>query len=380
VNIAYCFASPKGDILIDEAVLDRLFAIGPAEFHEFLTLRDFFDSVKHSLMDGDGSSMTTILSAILGRSVKTDEVEEVVIRYEKYGTLYQICSVHAAVGGSLVRMCATVALTEQTIQTLEQESGLLVELENEKNLGFLPKVYKKDWVEAGKGERKEKFLIVFLEWFEGYDEWHFQRHEGVTKAFVWDMREGYRYLSEAQTVDLISQASRILTLYYDVETGRRIIPWHHGAGDFVVGTSDAGVGVKLITARAYEPIMNNTDEGNDPLKALCAFSMEIVTRMRLDKWEGMGDSTWADGFVAEAALKGFVEGLKAKEAQQKMGGLSVKEVLQTLRSLEPEELKSLIKEGFADFEGFKSEDYTVVAWNLEKHAAEIKDALWKLTA
>lgn len=379
MNISYCFASAKGDILIDEAILDRKFSTGPAEFHEFLTLRNFFDCIKELLSADEGASIREMLSQILDRPVKIEEIEEIVIRYEKYGTLYQICSVHAAVGDALTRICATVALTDLTQQILEQECALLVKLEEEKKLGYLPRVYRKDWTEAVNAGRSEKFLVVFLEWFEGYDEWHFQRHEGCTKAFVWDMRNGYRYLSETQTFDLICQASRILTLYYDVGTGRRIMPWHHGAGDFVVGESETGFDVKLITARGYEPI-SFPDGEKDPLRSLCAFCLETLTRMRIDKWEGMEESTWADRFVVEAALKGFIEGLRTKEMEHALGGLSVARVIEELRSFPEDRMKALIKEGFVDLEGYKSPDYKLIAWNLERHISHIRDALWKLTA
>ncbi|HAR95758.1 MAG TPA: hypothetical protein DCR97_07330 [Deltaproteobacteria bacterium] len=378
MNISYCFASAKGDILIDEAVLDRKFSTGPSRFHEFLTLRDFFDCVKGLLVANEGAAIRGMLSQVLDRPVKIDEIEGIVIRYEKYGTLYQVCSVHAAIGDSLARICVTVALADVPQQILEQEYALLEQFREDSNLGYLPRVYRKDWAEASRAGQSEKFLVVFSEWFEGYDEWHFQSHEGVTKAFVWDMRNGYRYLSEEQTFDLICQASRILTLYYDVETGRRIMPWHHGAGDFVVNVSETGLDVKLITVRGYEPI-NCPGGEKDPLRSLCIFCLETLTRMRIDKWEGMEESTWADPFVVEAAMKGFIQGLKAKETEHALEGLSVAQVIEELRSFPEDRMKSVIKEGFVDLEGYKSPDYVLISWNLERHMSQIRDALWKLT-
>jgi hypothetical protein len=304
--------------------------------------------------------------------VKGVELEGIVVRYEKYGTLYQICSIDVSAGGTFTRMCASVAFSEPARQTLTREFELLALLEEKKGFGFLPRVYKKDRIEVGKAGRVETLLIVLLEWFEGYEEWHFQRHNGSTRAFLWDMREGYRFLSEAQTFDTVFQASRILTLYYDVESTRRITPWHHGGGDFIVRESEAGVDLKLITARGYEPI-GSSEEGL--LMALCVFCMETITKMRLDKWEGMGESTWADRFVLEAALKGFFEALRIKEVRGEMSGLSAADVLRRLKSFDAGQLRSLVKRQFVDTMGSDLSDHTVVLRHLDGHASEIYAAV-----
>jgi hypothetical protein len=304
--------------------------------------------------------------------VKGEEIEGIVVRYEKYGTLYQICSIDVSAGGAPARICANVAFSGPAKQTLTREFELLALLEEKKGLGFLPRVYKKDLIEAGKAGRVETLLVVLLEWFKGYEEWHFQRHDGSTRAFLWDMRGGYRFLSEAQTFDTVSQASRILTLYYDVESTRRITPWHHGGGDFVVRALEAGVDLKLITARGYEPIGSSEE---DILMALCAFCMETITKMRLDKWEGMGETTWADRFVIEAALQGFFEALRIKEVRGEMSGLSAADVLKRLKSFDAGHLRSLVKRQFDNTMGSDTSDYSVVLRHLDDHASAIYAAI-----
>lgn len=368
MNISYRFSSPQGDIAVDDKMLDRPFAVGPGEYHPFMTLRDFFDTVLRFVMSEKALSLGDIVGELWQRPASVGEIEEIVIRYEKYGTLYQICSIDAAGGGNQARMCVSLALSEPAKETLDREFELLAQLESN-SLAFLPRPYKKDWVKVEKDGKVETLLAVLLEWFEGYEEWHFHIHEdGQTRAFVWDMREGYRFLSAEETFDTVRHASSILTLLYDVESTRRIIPWHHGGGDFIVRTSATGVDVKLITVRGYEPMSSAGEQS--PLQAICSFFIETVTKMRLDKQEGMGDSTWADSSVLKAAVKGFFEGLSLKEARGEMASLSVGDVREELKSTRPGQLRSLIGKHYLDFESDPS-DYEVVRWNLGKHAEEI---------
>jgi hypothetical protein len=373
MNVSYRFSSAQGEIVVDESMLNRPFAVGPAEYHQFMTLRDFFDCVRRSLLSEKGLSLEDILGQVWGRPVKGEEIEEVLIRYEKYGTLYQICSIDASAGGSSTRICASVALSSPAKQTLEREFELLGQLEEKRGSGTLPRVFKKEWIEVSRERSVESLLVVLLEWFEGYEEWHFQRHEGSTRAFLWDMRGEYRFLSEAQTYDMICQASRILTIHYDMESTRRITPWHHGGGDFVVRVSDTDVDVRLITARGYEPLESCDEE--DALQGLCAFFIETSTKMRLDKWEGMGDSTWAEPFVTDAVLKGFVEGLRIKEARGEMAGLKAVDVLRELKTFGADHLREFVKKQLREMREYDSSDYRVVLSRLDSHAGEIRSAI-----
>jgi len=373
-SLSYRFASPQGDVVVDDAMLEQKFALGPSEYHPFITLGDFFDCVRRFLLSDNGANLIDAINRILKHPVEKEEVEEIVIRYEKYGTLYQICSIDVSAGGTRTKMCVNAAFSERARHALEQEFELLSLLEKTPGLGYLPGVYKMDRVEINKSGKAESLVLALLEWFDGYEEWHFRHSDGSTLAFLWDMRGGYRLLSKGQTSNIARQASRILTLYYDVESSKRIGPWHHGAGDFIVrATEQTGTDLKLITARGYEPI--DPSEKQDRLKSLCAFCIETITKMRIDKWEGMGESTWADRFVLEAALKGFFEALAEKESQGRLSGLSTSNVIERLRSFEVEELRSLVRRQFVDNMKGDFMDYMVVARNLESHASEIYDAL-----
>jgi hypothetical protein len=372
-DISYRFSSPKGDVVAYDSMLEQKFAVGPSEYHQFLTLKDFFDCIKRFLLPGKGSCLPEILTQVWHRPVKIEEIEGIIIRYEKYGTLYQICSIEVSAHGACYKMCASVAFSEQAKHTLAHEFELMALLEEKEGQGFLPKAHKKDWIGMEKEGRKESLLVVLLEWFEGYEEWHFKRYEDSTLAFLWDMREGHRFLSQAQTFEIVLQSSRILTLYYDVPSSMRITPWHHGAGDFIVRVSETDVDLKLITARSYEPKRSSKEEG--PLDALCNFCIETITKMRLDKWEGMGESTWADRFVLEAALQGFFQGLIIKETRGKMNGLSAADVLQRLKSFNQDQLRLFVKRQFIDAKGGDLSDYMAVLRNLDSHTSDIHAAI-----
>jgi hypothetical protein len=297
----------------------------------------------------------------------------VVIRYEKYGTLYQICSLDLYGAGTVVKMCANVAFSASAKQTLKEEFELLSLLSEKGGLGYLPQAYKLGWIDVGQSGSTEFWLVALLEWFYGFEEWHFKPYAGSTRAFLWDMRGGHRFLSETQTFEIVAQASKVLTLYYDIESTRRITPWHHGAGDFIVRTSETGVDLRLITVRGYEPIQPSAEV--NILEALGIFCLETLTKMRLDKWEGLGESTWADPFVLKATLKGFFEALKIKETRGEMKGLSAADILQDLQSLDVPQWRALVRKQFIDNRGSDSSDYAAVLRHLDDHSSEIHEVI-----
>jgi hypothetical protein len=90
-----------------------------------------------------------------------------------------------------------------------------------------------------------------------------------------------------------------------LKTFRQIFPWHHAAGDFVVRSRDDGVGLRLITARQYAPMV----AGVSAFDALLFFLLNLSLRTRLDRLDGVGDVVWAEDGCVSATLMGFLEGL-----------------------------------------------------------------------
>ena len=111
---------------------------------------------------------------------------------------------------------------------------------------------------------------------------------------------------------IFEESSKILALYYDGRDFSRIGAWHHAAGDFIVkARDDEGINVRLTTVRKYEPLPET--ENAAPMIALVYFFLDTTVRMRLDRLNGVGETVWADDFAVTATVKGFIEGLRARE-------------------------------------------------------------------
>jgi hypothetical protein len=80
-------------------------------------------------------------------------------------------------------------------------------------------------------------------------------------------------------------------------------------------------------------------------------------------------------FVLDAALQGFFEALKLKEARGEMSGLSAAEVLQRMKSFDAGQLRSLVKRQLVDTGGSDFSDYMAVRRHLDDHASEIFAAI-----
>jgi len=108
---------------------------------------------------------------------------------------------------------------------------------------------------------------MFLgEWFDGYSEFHLSQDSGNHKKRidVWMDRGSHVTLSDKQAFELYAQASRILTLYYDVSTFECISAWHHGAGDFVIKLEGERLKTKLITVRCYDSFFQDSKKQLSP--------------------------------------------------------------------------------------------------------------------
>ena len=121
------------------------------------------------------------------------------------------------------------------------------------------------------------------------------------------------------SADLYRQAARILTYYYNVESFEQILSWHHAAGDFVVRIDNADLDIKMISARAYAPLFTNLSHPKNGekdveliLQALLIFFLNLSIRMRLDRYDGVGDIVWADRMAVQCTFDGFFDGLASK--------------------------------------------------------------------
>jgi len=381
MNISYFFSSPHGDVPVDSETLARPFIVEPMKNHPFMALGDFFHLVRLFLLDRAGPVLTSSLSRIWERDVRLQDIDNVVIRYEKYGTLYQIVSAEIISGGQKAKFAVSAALTPAAQENITFEYNLISYINTRTGLSYLPRVYCINSLDIEKDSHVETVALSLAEWFEGYHEWHFEKdHEGKDTIVVWNTEKGNQNTSAEEAHTIIREASRILTLYYDVESCERITPWHHGAGDFIVNTDSWKVDVKLITVRGYETFSTpDANQSVDPLLGILFFLIELTIKMRMDKMEGMGDTIWADSRYVNAAVQGFFHAMKIKERDHECNAISIDDFMSTLKTLNQDEIASSISSYLEHNQAPDTADYKVIQEHLEEHAADLASALQQLS-
>lgn len=270
-------------------------------------------------MEGDGYDiLRRALRGSLQRDIPPRDITEIRICLEKHGEFYHPARIEALVRHQGIYFVLNVAVSETGLETIKKEYHYLTRLNEEFPRFFLPKVYGLGELELD-GHRKIRLLLG--QWFEGYNEFHISRDSSdhKNKILVWDNRHSRFYLSREQSADLYRQAARILTYYYNIESFEQILSWHHGAGDFVIKINNSDLDLKLVTVRGYAPFLDNIndlDKGEEDveliLQALLIFFLNLSIRMRLDRFDGVGDIVWAGRPAVKSTLEGFLEGLAQK--------------------------------------------------------------------
>ena len=279
---------------------------------------EYFDALR-TFCENDGCEIICrALTRRLQQGVKPQDIREIHICLEKHGEFYHPARLEVLVGHQKIAFVLNVAVSETGIEAIKREYQCLTKLNDEFPLSFLPEVYGFGEVES---TRDRKIRLFLGHWFEGYNEFHVSRDpsDKKNKILVWEDRRTRFYLSLEQSADLYRQAARILTYYYNVESFEQIFSWHHGAGDFVVKINNADLDLKLISVRGYAPIFKNSGQVENGegdveliLQALLIFFLNLSVRMRLDRYDGVGDIVWADGLAVQSTLDGFFEGLALK--------------------------------------------------------------------
>ena len=369
----YLFSSNRGDIPVEKAMLDSPFVARPLENHPFLTLGDFFEGIRHFVWQNQGRHLSHLLSKIQGSPVTPGDIETLVLRYEKYGTLYHVISIEAGTKKNNLKFALSVAQFQEARETLDREFQLLGRLNQKYEYPYIPQAYFKDIQVVKKGPHRETFLMALCSWFEGYHEWHFQKdHNHADAAVIWDMEKGYQSASKKEVNEIIRLASKILTLYFDPKTFQRIDPWHHGAGDFVVKKAQRGIDVRLITVRGYEPMAAfSADQSLSPGDALLLFFLELTIKMRLDKTEGIGSPLWASHSIISPARDGFLEALRLKENRGDISPVLVEGFIDHARGLSEEDLYSKLVQFARKYRFTDPIDYACIHQHLKKHAEDL---------
>lgn len=377
MRTSYFFSSPEGDIPVSEEMMRRPFALRPLENHPFLSLGDFFHTTRNFLWQGDGERLFHPMNRPIDSDRQISEIQQLIIRYEKYGALYQILSAEAVTEDSTRKYAVIAALFPEAKETLEREYDLLNRLNRRYGYSLIPQVYLKDKVNSGHPGKTETIDMALSNWFEGYHEWHFSGNKNNAETIsIWNMEGGYQSAGTDVIREIIRQAAKILTLYYDPISNHQIYPWHHGAGDFVVKVDEKGVDVRLISVRGYDAMVSPLKRGiTDPLEPILFFFLNMTVRMRIDKFEGMGDPVWAGASILPAVLSGFIEGLRQKEDEGKTDNHIREKMLLNLRDIPRKALHEKLVWQIEMYRGIDPVDFSCMHEHIETHRDELYHAL-----
>jgi hypothetical protein len=352
--IRYLVSSPHGDIPADESKWDL-----PLEGDELKTpYRIYFHTIRDFLFRDDFEPLLSFISQHHGTEIRLNEIFEIVIRTETHGLLYHPASIEFKLKGNILKLGLNVAVTDVGRNCLKAEWDVLQKLHAKYDYPYLPKVY------MFRDFRDMSFLLE--DWFEGYHEFHISKdQDSACQLRLWDFCHGYKYLSSEQSFEIYRQASKILTLYYDLDDFSEIFPWHHAAGDFVVKVMEETIDVRLTTARRYEPFIGFADHNTlNPLLSLCYYLMNLTIRMRLDKLDGLGEVIWMNDICVEATVTGFFEALTLKRDLVNSIG-DAEEFLALLQSFSVNDLKTLVNPLLEQYRG--TGDFSAVTSNSDKH-------------
>jgi len=353
--IRYLVSSPSGDVPVDKDKLDLPLECDPLK----TPYRVYFESIENFVEEDGLNPLRRAAGKKFGKRVHRHEINEVIIRAEKHGALYHPASIELVLEDHKLKFGLNVAVSETGRDWLKKEFSFIQDIRKKCNLPYLPEVYSFD--------EQETMSFLLEEWFEGYHEFHLSMTESGKQVLkLWEFGKGYQYLSAGQSFEIYRQASKILTLYYDMNDFSQIYPWHHAAGDFIAKAEGNGVDIRLTTARQYDPYMIFQEkEQMNPVIALFYFLLNLTVRMRLDKLDGLGDTVWAEDSCLEASVNGFIEGLGFKTELKDYCG-SEKEFVNILKSFSPEDLKAAYSPLIDIYK--ETSDYPVIIENLDRHA------------
>jgi hypothetical protein len=336
---------------------------GPA-----LSYGQYFEGVTDVISRDGYGPLVHATGRQLAEDISLADIEEILIYTEKHGSDYHPARIEVVVGEVCVPFVMNVAVTARGKAWLCREFEVLQHLNSKYDFSFLPRTY-------FQGEALLPSMPMFLgDWFQGYHEFHLSidKTDGSQKLVLWDTDKGVCYLSRPQVWQIYSQAAKILTLYYDVETFEQIFPWHHAAGDFVVKTHEKSIDVRLVTARQYASMLEPS-EGVRIHEALLFFMLNLSVRMRLDRLDGVGAVAWADDECVDATLGGAVEGLRIKEQKGIVGIGFVDAFIQHCSSLAKEDLSDRFH-ALIDACDQAAPDTPVIRDHFERHISKFYSA------
>jgi hypothetical protein len=374
MEIEYCFASPEGDIALDQEALQQPFLIAPGKQHPFLTLGDYFSGIERFICRDKGQLLSRVLHEHYPACMPFNRLQKISITSEKHGAFYHIARVTLQAESASCTLALTAAVTKDSRQRLEREFMQFGGLNEKYNLPFLPQVYCQGHEGCKTPAGATTISFVLGQWFSGFHEWHLS-YDGVDNAqkiSLWDSETGNRFLSDSEARQLIRQAATILTLYYDCQTFQQIDGWHHAAGDFVVRNRGDRLDVRLITVRDYKPLPGfSPDEETNIEIPLVVFFLNLTLRMRLDRLDGVGDLAWLQEFAIDETARGFLEALTTLEKEGRLAPGFVEDFRTLLTTFQPQDFLDIYEQIVASDERIPREEAVFLNKQLPEHCRQL---------
>ena len=252
------------------------------------------------------------------RLLNAGDIRRIHVFLVKHGQYYHPARIEVDVGGRPVSFVLNVAVSAAGIAGLDEEYSGLVRLSRHEAARYIPRAYASGRVRISAGAPVGMWLG---EWFDGFHEFHWSRSEsgGRPAMAVWDPQTGRRYLDGALIGALYHQAAAILTLFFDLDSFEQIHGWHHAAGDFVLRNDEDRIRLRLVTVRSYRSLLSAPPRKNDRapdavlvLQLMLLFLVRLSLRMRLDRFDGVGEPVWAGDAAVPHTVSGFRAALARK--------------------------------------------------------------------
>ncbi len=364
-KVTYLVSSPLGDLAVDEDNWHLPLDGDPCK----TSYRNYFYSIRDFIFHHRFKPIIEPAEKKLDRSLTPEDLTELVIRAEKHGALYHPASIQAFFEDARIKLCLNVAVTDEGRKWLSHEASVIDLLHLKFDLPYLPRHhYSKEF---------NSMYFLVADWFEGFHEFHLSIDEqGRQRLKLWDYDRGDRYLTPEQSFRLYFLTSRLLTMYFDLESASQIYPWHHAAGDFIARISheheellEQETDVRLTTARGYGPQIALDSSG--PFRSLIGlyhFFLCMTIRMRLDKLDGVGKVAWADDLCLDAATRGFFEALRTR-TDPVFCRSSAEDFLGVLKTFNPGEIRRSCDQILNSYA--LTEEYPVLKNNIDRHVQKL---------
>lgn len=168
--VAYLFSSPEGDISLGPEDLSRPFLITPEKAHPYLTLGDYFDTVKACILKDRGELLKRVLKGKSHEDFRLEDVRKIQIRSEKHGILYHLASIDFFCKETHAKFTLSTAVSRAGIECLIRERDILDRLNRTFGFPFLPEIYGMMEMVCPTDQGTEKMVMLSAQWFEDYHE------------------------------------------------------------------------------------------------------------------------------------------------------------------------------------------------------------------